>query len=134
MRAAHKLLHTSLTSLILLMLAIGWLSLPARRTTLSSRTSAASLAAALELSQADSPDPVLAGNNITYTVTLRNLGPDVAQTTSLSDVLPPATTFQSLASPPGWTCTMPNVGASGTINCNIASFPLSQVSFTIIVR
>ena len=58
------------------------------------------------------PNPVVAGQNLTYTITVTNNGPDAADAVSLSDTLPAGTTFVSLASPGGWSCTTPAVGAA----------------------
>src|SRR5207253_2034104 len=41
--------------------------------------------------------PILAGDNITYTITVNNTGPSDAQTVHLSDVVPTNTTFVSMA-------------------------------------
>ncbi len=43
----------------------------------------------LGLSITDSPDPVVAGNNVIYTVTVTNNGPDGATGVSLAASLPP---------------------------------------------
>ena len=64
----------------------------------------------LGVTVADSPDPVLAGNMVTYTITVSNNGPDPAIDASLSDPLPAGTTFVSLSSPGGWSCSTPSVG------------------------
>jgi uncharacterized repeat protein (TIGR01451 family) len=51
---------------------------------------------------------------------------------TLSDPLPAGTTFVSLASPAGWTCTTPAVGAAGTVSCSLASLaPASPQTFTL---
>ena len=46
----------------------------------------------------DSPDPLLIGNNLTYTITVTNRGPDTARSTRLSLYLPPATLVSRSAS------------------------------------
>lgn len=53
------------------------------------------LSADLSISKSDSADPVLAGSNLTYTVTVENLGPDPAQNVVVSDTLPAGVTFVS---------------------------------------
>lgn len=87
----------------------------------------------LNLTKVDSPDPVTAGSNLTYTITVSNEGPDDATTVALSDPLPTGTTFQSLASPGGWFCSTPAVGALGTVSCSIATFPVGSELFTLVV-
>src|SRR5262249_56337472 len=57
----------------------------------------------LALSKVDTPDPVTAGNNITYTITVTNTGPSAAQNVTLTDATPANTTFVSFTAPPGWT-------------------------------
>ena len=62
----------------------------------------------------DSPDPVVAGNNIAYTLTITNNGPDMATGVRLIDTLPGGTTFISADSTQG-TCNE----AGGTVTCDI---------------
>ncbi len=89
----------------------------------------------LAVAKSGSPDPVVAGQNITYTITLINNGPDAAANVTLSDPTPPGTTFQSLAAPPGWACTTPPVGKTGTVICSIASLAAAQPAvFTLVVQ
>src|SRR5262249_15264251 len=49
----------------------------------------------LVVTNTDSPDPVFAGSNLTYTVTVFNLGPGGATNVVLTDVLPPNVNFVS---------------------------------------
>ena len=70
--------------------------------------------AALALTQADSPDPVQVGENVTYTVQVHNGGPDDAEAVTLTDTLPGATTFQS-ATPSTGTCSK----TGGTVTCDL---------------
>ena len=72
----------------------------------------------LSITVTDSPDPVTAGQNLTYVVTLTNAGPSNADGAAFSLPLPSGTTFVSLAAPGGWNCTTPAVGANGTVTCN----------------
>lgn len=88
----------------------------------------------LAVAVVDSPDPVAAGADLTYAITLANAGPTAAASTTLSDTLPAGTRFVSLSAPAGWSCTTPAVGASGTVSCSIASFAPGSASFTLVVE
>ena len=81
------------------------------------------------------PATIVPGQNITYTITATNAGPSTAVSVSLTDPLPGVTTFVSLASPGGWSCSTPAVGAGGTISCTLASFaPSVPAVFTLVVK
>jgi uncharacterized repeat protein (TIGR01451 family) len=58
----------------------------------------------LSVTKADSPDPVTVGNNLTYTITVTNNGPDPAQSVTVTDNLPAETTFVSCSSTGGGVC------------------------------
>ena len=94
---------------------------------------AAAQTADLSVSKTDSPDPVVAGMKVTYTITVTNAGPDDAASVSLSDTLPAGTLFNSLSSPGGWSCTTPPVGSGGTVSCSIATLPMGSAVFTLTV-
>jgi uncharacterized repeat protein (TIGR01451 family) len=49
----------------------------------------------LEITKTDAPDPVIAGENLTYTLTIINNGPSDATGIVVTDTLPPGVTFQS---------------------------------------
>jgi uncharacterized repeat protein (TIGR01451 family) len=74
-------------------------------------------AADLAITKTDSPDPVITGDDLTYTVTVTNNGPDAATSVTVTDNLPPETTFVSCASTGGGVC-----GGSG--NNRTVTFPL----------
>jgi hypothetical protein len=97
---------------------------------------AAATSADLSVTKTDSPDPVAIGNDITYTITVNNGGPDPASSAVLTDTVPTNTTFRSITTPAGWTCgTIPAVGATGSISCTNPSFAAGASSvFTLIVR
>jgi uncharacterized repeat protein (TIGR01451 family) len=67
------------------------------------------------------PTTITAGNNITYTITLTNLGVSTADAVSLNDTLPAGTTFvsQTQGSGPALDCTTPPVGGTGAVTCTI---------------
>ncbi|MGW5424141.1 hypothetical protein [Streptomyces sp. NPDC003943] len=61
-------------------------------------------------------EPVASGEQLIYTVTVRNDGPAAADNVSVSSTLPGASRFLS-ATPSRGTCTGPPVGSSGTVTC-----------------
>jgi len=81
----------------------------------------------LAISKAATPAAV-AGTNATYTLNVINNGPDAAVNAVVTDALPAGTRFVSLASPAGWTCTVPPVGSGGTISCAKASMALNETA------
>jgi uncharacterized repeat protein (TIGR01451 family) len=96
---------------------------------------AAPVTADLSLTKADTPDPVLTGKNLTYTLTVSNAGPSAVDDAVLNDPLPANTTFQSLTAPAGWSCTTPAVGSTGTVTCGPASLEAgATASFTLVVK
>src|SRR5438477_129922 len=79
-------------------------------------------AANLALTKSDSPDPVLAGNNITYTLTVTNNGPSDSTGVSLPDALPSFPTRRSsdlggtlTAGVVGWNLTTITSGANKSV-------------------
>jgi large repetitive protein len=67
----------------------------------------------MALTKTDSPDPVVGGANVTYTLTASNpSGPNDAGNIVITDTLPPAVAFVSAAGP-GWTCG----NSAGTVTC-----------------
>ena len=69
----------------------------------------------LAITKTDSPDPVIAGNNLTYSIVVTNTGA-ATSFIDVSDTLPPGTTFQSLTTS-DFTCSTPAVGQPGSILC-----------------
>ncbi|MBI5929586.1 MAG: DUF11 domain-containing protein [Chloroflexi bacterium] len=77
----------------------------------------------LALSKTDSADPILVGDNLTYTLIVSNTGPEVAMGVILSDPLPSGTTFiDSLPSAP--TC----LEAGGVVTCNLGNLAAGGVA------
>ena len=88
----------------------------------------------ISLTKSDAPDPVAAGGNLTYTITAGNAGPSNAPTATLTDSVPAGTTFVSLTSPGGWSCTTPAVGAGGPVSCTHGYLPPGNHVFTLVVK
>ncbi len=85
----------------------------------------------LAVTVTDSPDPVAAGANLTYTITVGNAGPDPAAAATWNFALPAGLSFVALPAVSGWSCTTPAVGAGGTINCSHANLAVGSDVFTL---
>lgn len=88
----------------------------------------------LSITNAASPVPVQAGNNITYTQAVTNAGPSTATNASLTESTPVDTTYQSIIMATGWSCATPAVGGTGTITCTNPSFVAGTASFTVVLK
>ena len=83
----------------------------------------------LSITVTDAPDPVRVGNNLTYTISVTNSGPNTATNAIVTDVLPSSVNLV--------TCT-PGQGTwsndSGTVFCNLGNMANgSKVTVTIVV-
>ncbi len=85
----------------------------------------------LAVTKTGTPNPVLAGNNITYTITVTNNGPATAANVTLTDTLPANTTVVSISTPAGWTCP---AASGGTQMCTNASVAAGTSTFTLILN
>ena len=76
--------------------------------------------------KSDSPDPVITGSNITYTITVKNNGPTDASSVTVTDNLPGVTSFVScsVSGVAGGTC------SGGSSNNRTISFPSFPVNAT----
>jgi uncharacterized repeat protein (TIGR01451 family) len=91
----------------------------------------------LAVAKSDTPDPVNAGSNIGYSLTLVNNGPASASTVALSDPTPANTTFVSMnqVSGPAFTLTTPAVGATGTVTATTGTLAAGgSAVFTLVVN
>jgi uncharacterized repeat protein (TIGR01451 family) len=78
-----------------------------------------------------------AGTNLTYNINVTNNGPSDASSVTMSDLLPPNTTFVSESQPtgPAFTCTNPAPGGIGTVSCSIATLTAgTSATFAIVVQ
>jgi uncharacterized repeat protein (TIGR01451 family) len=69
----------------------------------------------LSVDKTDSPDPVAEGEELTYTITVSNAGPDAAQDTTLTDVLPESVTFVSATASQG------ECSGTTTVTCDLGT-------------
>ncbi len=83
----------------------------------------------MSVTMTGTPNPVLAGNNITYTAVVTNNGPATATTVTAIDTIPANTTFSTDTVPPGWTCTVNPT----TVSCTNPSMVANATStFTFV--
>lgn len=86
----------------------------------------------LSLTKVDSKDPVKPGAQLVYTLTVKNLGPNTAQSLKLVDTLDRNTTYVSIAAPKGWTCKYANYAVTCT-STSLASGSSAIIKITVTV-
>jgi uncharacterized repeat protein (TIGR01451 family) len=82
------------------------------------------------------PSTVMTASNLTYTLVVKNNGPQDAQGVALTDLLPAGTSFASATATAG-TLTTPKKGSSGTVTWNMGTATLAQngsVTLTLVVK
>jgi uncharacterized repeat protein (TIGR01451 family) len=92
----------------------------------ASATTAITKSADLGVTISDAPDPVNAGSNVTYSVSVTNNGPNDAANASLSVPLGASLNFVSITPPAGWSCS--------ATTCTATTFPPSTANFTIVAQ
>src|SRR5438093_1338144 len=76
----------------------------------------------LSITKSDSPDPVTAGNNLTYTITVDNAGASDALTVAVSDPLPAGTSFVSASDSGVYSA------GTNTVSWSLGAFTESQAA------
>ena len=80
-------------------------------------------------------DPVTAGTDETYQITITNNGPNDAQNIALTDDTPANTTFVSFTGDSAWGCLTPAIGDVGTVTCTTAALANgASATFTMVVH
>jgi uncharacterized repeat protein (TIGR01451 family) len=74
----------------------------------------------LVIAKTDSPDPQIAGGNITYSISVTNNGPNSANNIVVTDTLSTNMTYVS-ASGSGWSCSHNGVNPGGIVTCTRSS-------------
>lgn len=83
----------------------------------------------LGITIADSPDPAILGNTITYTITASNAGPDSAAQVRVTDALPVSVAFVS-ATPSQGSCS-----GTSTVTCNLGAIANgAQATVSLVVQ
>ncbi|WP_219087015.1 DUF7507 domain-containing protein [Microbacterium resistens] len=86
-----------------------------------------SASADLSIQKVFAPEAPVAGENLTYTLTVRNDGPSDAQDVTITDPLDPDTTFVS-ATPAESACTV----TDGTVRCALGTVPAGEERSAVI--
>jgi uncharacterized repeat protein (TIGR01451 family) len=105
----------------------------------ASATTTTAASADLEItSKTDTPDPVIASQNITYAISFVNNGPSDAQTVNITDAVPAGTTFvsASITTGSGWTIpSPPAVGGTGNVVFSKATVAAAETAtFEVVVK
>jgi len=90
--------------------------------------------ARLAITKVGTPNPVVAGQNLTYTLHVDNNGPNNATGVLVSDPLPATLTFVSATASPAWTISAPAVGATGTVQFSASDLPVGGYDLVIVAR
>jgi uncharacterized repeat protein (TIGR01451 family) len=94
----------------------------------SSENTTVDPAANLSLTKTDSPDPVFAGELVTYLLTVHNSGPQTATGVTATDTLPAGLTYDS-STPSQGTC----AESGGTVTCSLGALA-DEASATVAIR
>jgi uncharacterized repeat protein (TIGR01451 family) len=75
------------------------------------------------------------GNNVTFTQTVTNNGPNAADGVVYMAPIPASATFVSISVPAGWTCITPAVGGTGVVTCTTATLAnAATANFSLVVQ
>ena len=91
----------------------------------------------VSVAKTDGPDPVVAGSNIAYTITVANsVAGSTAANVSLTDTIPAHTTFVSRNVPAGWNCAAQAAGTTNPLSCTRATLTPADANqvFTLVVK
>lgn len=86
----------------------------------------------LSIDKSDSPDPVVAGSNLTYTMRVSNAGPSVATSVQVSDTLPLEVDFLSAVISHGSGTCEALAGSPTVVNCSVGTIAVGDYVDVII--
>jgi uncharacterized repeat protein (TIGR01451 family) len=96
--------------------------------TFTNETLCGVLPSQLDITKTANPSPAIVGQNLTYTIKVKNTGLDTAQAVTVSDPLPSAVTFASADSTQG-DCSQ----ANGLVTCHVGALAKGAVATVTIV-
>lgn len=89
----------------------------------------------LEVAMTDSPDPVMRGENVTYTITLTNTTAVAATNFNMNVFISGHATFFSFNAPGGFSCKPPPQGSTDMFQCTAATVAGNSTNvFTLILK
>ncbi len=89
----------------------------------------------LAIAKTVSDTAAIAGQAITYTITVTNVGAGAAPDVLVTDVLPAGTTYVAATAPDGFAIAAPDPGYSGTVTFSAASLAGGEsATFTLVVQ
>jgi uncharacterized repeat protein (TIGR01451 family) len=78
---------------------------------------------------------IQAGNNVTFTQTVTNNGPNSADGVVYMAPIPASSTFVSMSVPAGWTCITPAAGGTGVVICTTPTLAnAATANFSLVVN
>ena len=101
-------------------------------------TTSVGASADLSVTVVDSPDPVLAGRTVTWTINVVNQGPSTATVVELLDLLPDEVTFASAEATSGSAAcvhvTIPDDPPSHQVECDLGTIAPGAAPTTVVVK
>jgi uncharacterized repeat protein (TIGR01451 family) len=96
----------------------------------ATETTTLNTSANLSITKSNSPDPVIVGNNLTYTITVDNAGPSDAAAVAVSDPVPAGTSFVSASDGGTYNST------TNTLSWSLGAFTESQAAkaLTLVIK
>jgi uncharacterized repeat protein (TIGR01451 family)/fimbrial isopeptide formation D2 family protein len=99
----------------------------------NSVTKEVSVGADLSLTMSAAPEPVVAGERLTYTILATNNGAQSATDLAITNALPAQTTFVSAETDGGGLCVAPAVGGTGTVTCTWSGVTAASVTRRLVL-